>query len=136
MLRTILLFVALVCLGIQAQLAAKHHGFAQVMFGSTEDTLIFFGLGVILALIFLIWAVSAEYETNHRLRHQEDTESLNEIGQTSRLPRVRGQALGRIANSAADRADVHMATFQRFGFPFLLFAIGFAALAAAILTLG
>lgn len=133
--RNFLLFVALVCLGLQAQLLGKHEGFGQVMFGQTEDMFVFVSLGAIEALIIVIWAVSAAYETSHRMRDQRDAESWAEIGQTSKLPRIRGEAIGRMTNSLGNRAEVAVSTFRRFGLPFLMFAIVFCVTAALIANL-
>lgn len=131
--RTFLLFIALISLGVQAEMLLKQSGFSQTMFGSTEDAIIFFGLGIIEALIFVIWLVSASYEIGNGIRRQRNGESWAEVGLTSRLPRVRGMAIARLINALSDRAALILTTLRRHGLPFLLFAIVFASMALAMM---
>lgn len=138
--RVFFLMIWLVCAGLQAIIVTRQAEFVHALFGQVDNpTLVALfaigALGVIEALILVLWVISAAYETTRATRHQEESEHWSEIGQSSRLPGVRGRSIARMINSVPDRARASLVILRVFALPFAVFALIFSACALFFLTL-
>jgi len=120
--KTALLIIVAACLAGQAWIVTGqglHSEFGIVALGL---------LALIEALVAVVWMTTARHDFDMARRQEEHEEEQAEIGQTSRLPEMRGRSISKHIRATGDRLRIMERTVLGTVLPMLIVAaLGIAA---------
>ncbi|MEQ1754697.1 MAG: hypothetical protein ABL973_11250 [Micropepsaceae bacterium] len=131
-----LMSVAALCVAVQAFTLLTVPQFWLDLFGrgdgtyATVVTVLLFLLSVLVEVLLLaLWLNSAWHEFTNDVHQEENDERAAEIAQTSKVPEIRGYAIGKQISASRDRMEISSRAIVRSVIPMLFVAAIFSGIA-------